>query len=307
MAKRLTYKAVLADRGPTAALVRGAIAPRDFDLDFVPFPSLPPAFRRMVRGLEFDICEMAISTYVCARALGVPIVALPVFPVRGFHEGAILVRRDGDIKAPKDLEGRKVGLERGYTVTTGVWARGILGAEYGVDLSTIDWIVSGDEHVAQYTLPPHVHPIEPGKTVAENLLCGELAAAIGIPRGPDIVPLIVREDQAAADYRINHLIAVRSEVLAERPALALELLDTFAAAKQAYLAALQAGAIEAPDANDRNNLRLLQGGIDPLPYGLASNRAVLEDLVGHAVEQRIIDKAMPVDTLFPPETRAWTG
>ena len=107
----------------------------------------------MVRGNEFDICEMAITTYLCAKAHGKPMTAVPIFPVRAFHHGAILASsRIGT--EPKDLEGSKVGVNRGYTVTTGVWARGILQDEHGVDLSKITWVLSGDEHVAEYRPPP---------------------------------------------------------------------------------------------------------------------------------------------------------
>ncbi len=93
------------------------------------------AFRRMVRGNEFDICEMAITTYICARAHGKPMTAVPVFLVRAFHHGATLVNTKAGIRKPKDLEGKRVGVNRGYTVTTGVWARGVLQDEHGVDLS----------------------------------------------------------------------------------------------------------------------------------------------------------------------------
>ena len=132
------------------------------------------AFRRMVRGLEFDICEMAITTYICARAHGKRMTAVPIFLVRAFHHGAILVNTKAGIATPKDLEGKRVGVNRGYTVTTGVWARSILQEEHGVDLSKITWVLSGDEHVAEYRPPSNVVPIEKGKKMADMLVSGEL-------------------------------------------------------------------------------------------------------------------------------------
>ena len=93
---------------------------------------------------------MAITTYICAKAHGKPMTAIPVFLVRAFHHGAILVNTKAGIRSPKDLEGKRVGVNRGYTVTTGVWARGILQDEYGVDLDKVTWVLSGDEHVAEY-------------------------------------------------------------------------------------------------------------------------------------------------------------
>ena len=154
--------------------------PGTFAFEFVEVEPLIAAFRRMVRGLEFDICEMAITTYICARAHGKRMTAVPVFPVRAFHHGAILVNMKAGVGTPKDLEGKKVGVNRGYTVTTGVWARGILQQEHGVDLSKVTWVLSGDEHVAEYRPPANVVPIEKGKQMADMLASGEFAAAIGI-------------------------------------------------------------------------------------------------------------------------------
>ena len=104
------------------------------------------AFRRMVRDLEFDVCEMAPTTYMIARALGAPFIALPIFVMRRFHHGGFVVRPDAGIKAPKDLEGKKVGV-RAYSVTTGVWTRGIFINEYGLDSSKVTWVVDDEEHV----------------------------------------------------------------------------------------------------------------------------------------------------------------
>src|SRR3974377_2087061 len=111
------FKTVTRTQGNNQALNDGTVKPDNFVFDFVEVPVLIDAFRRMVRGLEFDICEMAITTYVCARAYGKRMTAVPVFLVRGFHHGAILENTKAGIHTPKDLEGKRVGVNRGYTVT----------------------------------------------------------------------------------------------------------------------------------------------------------------------------------------------
>src|SRR6266699_4679735 len=176
----MKLKTVTRTQGNNAALKDGTVKPRTFAFDFVEVPVLIDAFRRMVRGLEFDICEMAITTYICARAHGKRMTAIPIFLVRAFHHGAILVNTKAGIKTPKDLEGKRVGVNRGYTVTTGVWARGVLQDEHGVDLSKVTWVLSGDEHVAEYKAPANVVPIEMGKKMGDMLASGELGAAIGV-------------------------------------------------------------------------------------------------------------------------------
>src|SRR5438270_6451558 len=173
-------KTVTRTQGNNQALKDGSVKPKTFEFAFEEVDPLIAAFRRMVRGSEFDICEMAITTDICAKAHGKRMTAVPVFLVRAFHHGAILVNSKAGIRTPKDLEGKKVGVNRGYTVTTGVWVRSILQQEHGVDLSKITWVLSGDEHVTEYRAPANVVPIEKGKKMAEMLAAGELAAAIGI-------------------------------------------------------------------------------------------------------------------------------
>ena len=116
-------KTVTRTQGNNAALKDGTVTPMGCVMDFEEVPVLVHAFRRMVRGLEFDVCEMALTTYLCAREHGVRFTALPIFLVRAFHHGAILHNLNFPVGDPRELEGRRVGINRGYTVTTGVWAR----------------------------------------------------------------------------------------------------------------------------------------------------------------------------------------
>ncbi len=308
-------KTVTRTQGNNQALKDGTVKPRSFEFDFVEVDPLIAAFRRMVRGNEFDICEMAITTYICARSFGKPMTAVPVFLVRAFHHGAILANTKSGIRTPKDLEGKRVGVNRGYTVTTGVWARGILQREYGVDLSKITWVLSGDEHVAEYRPPANVVPIEPGQKMGDMLAAGELAAAIGVEvDSPNVRPLIpdAFETGLAALrrrglYPINHTVVIRNELLAAHPQLAADVFDAFAASKNVYLERLRAGRIEKPTEMDELHRRVMQITGDPLPYGIAPNRQVLEELIGHAVKQGIITKPVTVEELFAPATRGLTG
>jgi 4,5-dihydroxyphthalate decarboxylase len=299
-------KTVTRTQGNNLALKDGTVRPRNFEFDFAEIDPLIAAFRRMVRGLEFDICEMAITTYICAREHGKRMTALPVFLVRAFHHGAILLNRKAGIRAPNDLEGRRVGVNRGYTVTTGVWARGILQEEHGVDLDKVTWVPSGDEHVAEYRPPANVVPIEQGKTLSEMLISGELAAAIGVEMNhPDVKPLVPNPLEAGlaalrgrGHYPINHLIVVRDELLDAHPGLAGEIFEAFGKAKRLYLERLKANAIERPTGADEVHRRVMEISGDPLPYGIGPNRKVLETLVQHALAQHIIKAPVGVEQLF---------
>ncbi|MGH3760062.1 ABC transporter substrate-binding protein [Actinophytocola sp.] len=300
-------RTVLAGQGCVRALRDGTVAPRGFEFEFVEVPVLVDAFRRMVRGLEFDVCEMAITTYLCARDHGKGFTALPVFVQRGRHHGMICYNTRSGVRHPKDLEGRRVGVNRGYTVTTGVWVRAILQEEYGLDLDRVTWVRSGDEHVTEVDLPDNVETMDPAHTLRELLIAGELAAVVGVKIDhPDVRPLIPDATRAAESafrtrgfHPINHLVVVRDDRLAAHPDLATALVEAFATAKDRYLADLRSGAIGDPTETDDRNARILAiTGGDPLPYGVPANRAMIDELVGHAVRQGILDKRMTPDDLF---------
>ena len=310
---RLT--AVSRTQGNNAALKSGAVVPDGFELDFIEVPVLVHAFRRMVRALEFDVCEMALTTYLCAREHGVPFTALPIFLVRAFHHGAILHDVRSGLEDPKQLEGKRVGVGRGYTVTTGVWARAILADEYGVDLSRITWVLSGDEHVQAYEPPPNVVPIAAGKTIEALLEDGELAAAVNIdatnrniqPLIPDALEAGIAAFRRNGHYPINHLIVVRDDVLDAHPGLAVALFEAFTESKRLYLESLRSGSIESLTSADRLHLRMLDYVSDPLPYGIEPNRHVLENLMEHATAQQILRKPVDIESVFAPTTLGLTG
>jgi 4,5-dihydroxyphthalate decarboxylase len=299
-------KTVTRTQGNNAALKDGTVTPRGYTFEFEEVDPLIRAFRRMVRGLEYDVCELAITTYLCAKEHGKRFTALPIFLVRGFHHGAIVSAGTRD---PKELEGEKVGVNRGYTVTTGVWARGVLADEYGVDLDRVTWVLSGDEHVAEYRPPPNVVSLEPGRELEQLVREGELAAAIGID-GDGLNPLIPDAEEAGfealrrrGDYPINHLVVVQDELLEAHPDLGACVFEAFAEAKNLYVERLRRGEIEQPTATDRLYKRVLDlTGGDPLPYGIEPNRRTIDRLIDHAVQQRILARRPDVESLFAPGT-----
>jgi 4,5-dihydroxyphthalate decarboxylase len=310
------FTTVTRTQGNNRALKEGIVKPKTFEFDFVEVDPLIAAFRRMVRGNEFDICEMAITTYICAKSYGKPFTAVPVFLVRLFHHGAIFINKNAGINTPKDLEGKRVGVSRGYTVTAGVWARAILQEEFGVDLSKVTWVLSGDEHVAEYKAPKNVVPVEKGKKIEDMLIAGELAGAVNIenPNHPDVVPLIPNALDAGlaalrsrGHYPINHLVVIKDELLAAHPDLAADVFNAFAESKRLYVDRLKAGKIEKLTDVDRMHLRVMEITGDPLPYGIAPNRKVIDELIRAASTQDIVRQPVTVEELFAKGTRDLVG
>ncbi len=307
--EKLTVKTAVGSYGHTMPLKDGTITSERLSMNHIEVLPVISIFRRMIRDLEFDVSEMALSTYLCARAHGKPITAIPVFVTRGFHHGAIVYNTKSGIKTPKDIEGRKVGV-RGYTVTTGVWVRGFLQTTYGVDLDKVTWVLSWDEHVAEYVAPPNVVPAEGDGDLVRMLLSGEIDAAIGLPPvdSPEVRPLIPDAREAAVAhykatevYPINHTVVVKNEHLAANPWLAEELFSVFKAAKETYLPRLSGGGqLDAPDQAMAQMQSVV--GNDPLPFGIAANRKTLETFIQFTLDQKVIPQKVNVEDVFAAST-----
>ncbi|MBV9118700.1 MAG: ABC transporter substrate-binding protein, partial [Acetobacteraceae bacterium] len=184
-------RAALGTYKHTAALKSGQVASTRLRLDFADLSPVNRAFAPMVRELRFDLCEMAIATFLQARAYGKELVLLPVTVAARFQESALLCRADSDISGPAGLAGRRVGV-RAYSQTTGMWLRGILAEDHGVDIDKVKWITFEEAHVAEFKDPPSVQRAPAGKEIGAMLQAGELDAAImaAVPTDPNLKPVI---------------------------------------------------------------------------------------------------------------------
>lgn len=324
MAGKVRLKIAVAEYPHTAAIRNGVISIEGVEAQIVTIEPQIAAFRRMVRQVEFDVCELAPTTYMIARAYGAPFVALPIFVLRRFHHAGLLVRPDAGIKTPKDLEGRKVGV-RAYSVTTGVWTRGILIDEYKLDSSKVTWVVDDEEHVTQLKLPPNVVHAPTGRSLADMMAEGELAAGFhgnaGVGRSgsptagwktveadyPDLFP---NAAQLEADwyartgiYPMHGTIVVKDSVLAEHPWVAKSLFEAFASAKSEWLARLEAGSANSSSDKKYAALRKIVGR-DPLPYGIPANIKTIEALEQTAFKQKLTPRRMSLDSLFVDPDKA---
>jgi 4,5-dihydroxyphthalate decarboxylase len=270
------------------------------NLEHVEVAPISDAFKRMCRDLAYDVAEMSITGYLLARVYNKGFTALPIFPVRAFgsSHSSITCNVDSGVAEPRDLAGKSVGA-RAYTGAASFWARGVLMHEYGLDAGRVTWVSADEEHVREYQDDAPANAVyQLGADLNQMLLDGELAAGIGLnAKGPNIRPLIPNARDAALDYyrrtgvyQINHTIVVKDSLLTEYPWLAPALCDAFTAAKEEWLR-------RSPDLSSTRDLDLPGG--DPLPYGLANNRASLQALVQFAEEQKILPRAYTVEELFP--------
>ncbi len=321
MTEPIRLNIAIADYGHTKALKSGEVPIKGVAPNFVEVKPIIGAFRRMVRDVEFDVCEMAPTTYMIARALGAPFVALPIFLMRRFHHGGFVVRPESGIKLPKELEGKKVGV-RAYSVTTGVWTRGIFINEYGLDSSKVTWVVDDEEHVTTLKLPPNVVHAPQGKSLAGMMAAGELQAAFSGPAGigragpptgawetggqastetyPELIADVAKTEadwfRRTGIYPIHGLVVVRSEVLWKHPFVARALYDAFVEAKKPYIVHLKGTQGDAADDKKYRGLMPLVG--DPLPYGLPANMPSIDAMLTYGLQQKLIPKRMGLDEAF---------
>ena len=267
-------KALLGDYPCTAAFKRSA------PLQFADVRPPSAGFKRVVRGLEFDFAELAITTFLMAKAAGKPYRLLPAV-VLARMQHARLVRDAGRrMLTPRDLEGRRVGV-RSYSVTTGMWLRGILAEDYGVDCDRITWVTFEEAHVAEFRDPPNVVRAPAGRKLEEMLFAGEIDAAVtgDAPiTDPRIATVIPDADAAARAWRqrkgaiqINHMVAVK---------------DTVSSADADEVSRLLGESIRAAGSPEMN------------PYGFEANRRNLEVAIDYVHRQCLIPRRYTVEELF---------
>ncbi|WP_405962031.1 ABC transporter substrate-binding protein [Streptomyces sp. NBC_00723] len=308
---------VLGDYPHAQPLLDGDVAIDGYPVEPVEVTPVIGAYRRMIRDLEFDVCELAPVSYLMARQEGIALTAVPVFLNRRFHHGDVQCAAHSGIRVPRDLEGRRVGV-RAYSVSTGVWVRGVLREEYGVDIDRITWVVDDDDHVAG-RVPANVERVTDGRSLGDLLRAGEIDAALtgnagtgraGAPRagwtaaaeaeaGSDgsPYPLFPEAGTLAVDhylrtgvYPLHSLVAVRSELVERDPHLATRLYAAFADSKRRHLAARPAWS-----AVPRLARQGQQIGGDPVPYGIEANAPSLKAMVRFAKEQGLLDPESPAD------------
>ena len=275
----------------TQALKSGAVRSDLADFDFVDVKVANNQFKQVVREAKYDVAELAIVTYLQAKAYGKPYVLLPAVLVsRGQHHTIAYNAERGALK-PSDLEGKRVGL-RAYTVTTATWVRGLLASEYGVDLGSIEWITFEDPHVAEYRDPPFVKRAPPGRELSQMLLAGEIDAAVVGDKLPDPrLKHLIPEPEAAArawaerhgGVPINHMVVIRESLSRERPDVVRDVFRQLHASKRA--AGLADG-----------------GALDPYRFGVEACRPILEVIIDFCWRQQLLPRPLTVDELFDETT-----
>ena len=284
----------IGDYPHTAALKNNAIKSDRVAFDFADITPVYKAFAEMVRKTAYDISEMAIVTFLQAKAHGKPLVLMPCVMLGRFQHGTLLYNTERGKLSLKDLEGRRVGV-RSYTQTTGAWLRGHLQNDYGVDIYRVNWVNFEDAHVLEYRDPPFVERAAEGQNLLKMLQGGELDAAIygfELPSGATLASVI--EDPKAETERwrakhgvvpLNHMVCVTESLSREKPELVREVYRMLKESKRA------AGLPE-------------PGAIDFHPFGVEACRPALEMIIDYAVQQKLIPRRFDVDELFDDTTRA---
>ena len=271
----------------TAALKSGQVASARLRLDFADVSPINRAFAPMVQEGRFDVSEMAVATFLQAKAYGKPLVLLPVTLAARFQEPALLCRVDSAIRGPADLAGRRVGV-RAYSQTTGMWLRGILAEDHGVRPEIVQWVTFEDAHVAEYRDPPWAGRAPAGADMLDMLRAGDLDAVVvgnDLPDDPGLRTVFPGPAAAGEAFRrrhgfvpVNHLLTARRGLARHRPDLMAELLRMFRDAKAAAPA----------DA----------GGRDSLPMGRAALQPAITLALRYSAEQGLLPRSLGMEEVW---------
>jgi 4,5-dihydroxyphthalate decarboxylase len=289
----LHLKTLLGDHATTLALKRGEIKSPSVALDIADIPQAYVAFKRVVRDLEFDVAELAIVTYLMAKAHGKPYTLLPVVVLSRFqHPFLVYNAARGELR-PGDLKGKRVGI-RSYSVTTTMWLRGILMNDHGLDIDSVQWVTTEEAHVAEFKDPPNVRRAPAGSELLSMLFDGELDAMVLADKtlkDPRLKRLIPEPEKAAQDWharnraiQINHMVVVRDSLTKSSPDAVREVYRLLKEAKRAA----------PPPA---------PGELDMTPIGLENMRRDLDIAIEYVYQQRLIPRRFKVDELFDDVTR----
>ncbi len=284
----------LADSPTAKAVKAGEVSSPIVNFDFCGPQTANQGFKPMVREGKFDAGELAIVTYMQALDFGKPLVLLPAVMVGRYQHQFFVCRKEKAPMDPKTLEGKRVAV-RSYTQTTGVWVRGILQDEYGVDLSRLKWLCWDDPHLAEYTDPSDLVDRAPAgyKSLNEVALAGEADAVIpaaDLLAHPDMRTVIQNPEETGRKWgekygcgHVNHFFAVHSDLSKERPDVVKEIFRVLKESKA------RAGLPKA-------------GEIDQLPFGVENCRKSIELIARYAYEQKIVKKHYRIEDLFDEVT-----
>jgi len=290
----VTLNACFGSYPHTRTLKEGDVKSDRVKLQFTEINPVNRAFMPMAREQKFDLSEMAIVTYLQAKAYGKPLVLMAATMMGRFQHGTMLYNSERGTLRPEDLAGRTVGV-RAFSQTTGAWIRGILWKDYGLDLGSVKWVTFEDAHVAEYQDPPGVVRAAPGKDITKMLLEGELDAAIfgGVmPNEPQLKSVIPDPDSAAKEWYqkngivpVNHMVVLKESLAKSDPAAVREVYRMLLDSKKA-------AGLPQP------------GAIDTIPFGFDAVKPALELMSSYAFEMKLIPRRYSVEELFDDTTRA---
>jgi len=298
-------------------VLSGAVRADGIDLLPLELP-IEEIFYRFTKFREWDVSEMSFGKVVSLMSEERPqIVALPVFVSRVFRHSAIYVREGVGIQKPKDLEGKRVGLPE-WAQTAGIYVRGMLAHEYGVDLAKIQWFQAGVREPGrvekvELKLPPGVSIQRMAdKTLVGMLAAGELDAVMSA-REIDAARLFRDYRSVEAGYwkktrifPIMHVLVVKREVYERDRWIAMNLFKAFDEARRRSMARVREfGLSHLPVAwmPDHTKQWIALAGDDFWPYGIEANRPTLEAFFQYSYEQGVAQKRLTMEDVFAPETR----
>ena len=273
---------------------------------------------KMMAG-EFGLMDLNIGYFLSAIEAGWQIIGLPVFSKRKPAYQLIFCHADSGIQSPKDLEGKRIG-SRTYRTALTVWARGLLRQRYGVDFSTVRWILQAKEVFPVHDQNLRIEYVDESKNMTQRLIAGELDAILtdisdtkmfesleSHPKVKRLFPDYVKEDQQlyrdTGIYTPVHMIVMSRKLDREQPELAAKFYAAFEKAKQIAFDDILSdrGGFSVVYLRERMKEQMAAWD-DPWKYGVKANKTTIDAFIKYNVEQGMVRGAPAYTDIFAAGT-----
>jgi 4,5-dihydroxyphthalate decarboxylase len=285
----VTLSTVLGSYPHTNPLKDGTITDPAVTLDFTEIEPIHKSFAPMVRRQAYDLCEVAIVTYLQAAGHNKPIILLPAVVASRLQRGCIVYYKPNGVVTPQDLATKRIGV-RAYTQTTGMWVRAALAEDFGLPIEKMHWVTQDPAHVEEYKDPSIVEHASKDKGLVQMLVDGDIDACIlgnDLPKDPDFVPVIANHKEVDAAWKAkhsfmptNHVVCVKAEVAEKHPE----------AVRSAYRMMVAADALAKKNGTASGKSL----------FGLEALREPLQITLDTCNQQLLLPRPLTVDELLAP-------
>lgn len=299
------------------ALIDKRVQPEGIDLDITVNPRSPGSPTFVLEG-NFDAAEFYTGQYMADlpyRSLGY--TAIPIFVKRMFRHSYIYINNKAGINSPADLNGGRMGLQSWFT-SAGIWARGALEDDWGVDISSITWVAQGEDTLTEWEPPSwlklEIAPegVEEFDLLASGDIQGALTTRLWAPNvHPNIDFLFPNYGEVEREYYkrtgifpIMHTLVIKTALLEKEPWVAMSLFNAWMESKQALYDEMRWQRVHLTSLfyRELREEEMALGGDDFYRWGFKGTRFEVDKMLEYVHRYGMVPRKFEPEEMFHPST-----